>query len=99
MGKMKELYEKVAADSSLQSKFAEIMKDAEKADKEEKEKKLLAFAKEAGYVLSIEEVIDFLEKLKSKETGELTDTELDMVAGGKTFTFGSGGPSRGNHFL
>jgi predicted ribosomally synthesized peptide with nif11-like leader len=97
MGKMKELYEKVAADSSLQSKFAEIMKDAEKADKKETEKKLLAFAMEAGYVLTIEEVADFFQKLEGKEEGELSDSELDMVAGGKTSNLPDPDKYKGGH--
>jgi predicted ribosomally synthesized peptide with nif11-like leader len=82
MEKMKELYEKVAADSELQAKFSQIMYEAEKAGQESTESKLVAFAKEAGYDVSISEMKDFF--LSISETNDtLSDSELDMVAGGK----------------
>jgi predicted ribosomally synthesized peptide with nif11-like leader len=65
MDKMKELYEKVAKDSDLQQKFAEIMKDAENAGKEETGKKLVAFAKEQGFDLTVDEIRDFFSKLEN----------------------------------
>ena len=99
MEKMKELYQKVLNDPTLQAKFNTIMKEAEKADREETEKKLLAFANAAGYDLTIEDAAVFFSAPESTAEGELSDAEMDMVAGGKTFTLGSGGPSRGNHFL
>lgn len=78
MSNMKELYEKVAADSALQAKFNEIMSAAEKDGKESTEAKLIAFAKEAGYAVTADEMKAYLER-----QGELTDSELDLVAGGK----------------
>jgi predicted ribosomally synthesized peptide with nif11-like leader len=83
MEKMKELYQKVAADADLQSKFTTIIQDAEKAGAEETEKKLLAFAKEAGYDIGISEMQGFFRDLAQQENNELSETELDMVAGGK----------------
>ena len=84
MSKMQELFEKVSKDNALQEKFSAIMKDAEKAGKEETEAKLTAFAKEVGYVVSVEEMQTFFKELAEKGKDELSDSELDMVAGGKT---------------
>lgn len=84
MEKMKELYEKVAKDNALQTKFAEIMKDAEKTDEAATEGKLAAFAKEAGYEIGLDEMRTFFKELSEKERGQLADYELDMVAGGKS---------------
>jgi predicted ribosomally synthesized peptide with nif11-like leader len=82
MEKMKELYGKVAKDSELQAKFSQIMYEAEKAGQESTESKLVAFAKEAGYDVSISEMKDFF--LSISETNDtLSDSELDLVAGGK----------------
>jgi len=82
MSQMKELYAKVAADSALQAKFSEIMKNAEAAGKEATEEKLVAFAKDAGYDVSIEEAKAFFNE-QGKSSGELDDADLEMVAGGK----------------
>ena len=86
MGKMKQLYEKVGEDSTLQEKFNEILEAAQKAGPEETEKKLVAFAKEAGYEVSLDEMKDFFKELAENDKGELSDAELDMVAGGKSLT-------------
>ena len=86
MSKMKELYEKVAADSELQAKFAEITKNAEAAGEEATKEKLTAFAKEAGYDVTIEELQAFFKELTESKEGELSDSELDHVAGGKTLS-------------
>ena len=79
MYKIKELYQKVAADNVLLEKFQAILKDAEAAGKKATEEKLIAFAKEAGYDVTIEEVQAF----SAQSKGELNDDELDVVAGGK----------------
>lgn len=78
MSKINELYEIVAADSALQTKFKEIMSSAEKDGIEATEAKLAAFAKEAGYEVTADEMKAYIER-----QGELTDSELDAVAGGK----------------
>jgi predicted ribosomally synthesized peptide with nif11-like leader len=80
MSKMKELYEKVAADSTLQDKFAAIMGGAEEAGKEATEEKLTAFARDAGYDVTLDEMRQFFKEL---EEAELSEADLDMVAGGK----------------
>ncbi len=84
MSKMNELYEKVAGDNKLQVKFSEIMKDADTAGEEATKEKLIAFAKEAGYDVTIEEVQAFFKELTESKEGELSDSELDHVAGGKS---------------
>jgi hypothetical protein len=85
MDKMKELYAKVAEDSILQAQFAEIMKDAAEAGEVTKEK-LTAFAKEAGYDVSLEEAQEYFKPLvlTGQNEAALSDAELDMVAGGKS---------------
>ena len=83
MNKMKELYEEVAKDSPLQAKFNAIIRDSEKAGKAATEEKLIAFAKEAGYEISLVEMWAFFKELAEKGSGQLSDAELDMVAGGK----------------
>ena len=84
MDVMKELYEKVAKDDKLQAKFNEILKDMEKEGTEEQMKKLQSFAKEAGYEVTPEEIRVFFKNLAENQSGPLSDTELDMVAGGKS---------------
>ncbi len=83
MEKMKELYEKVAKDSALQARFNTIMSDAEKAGESATGEKLKAFAKEVGFEVDLDEMKAFFRELTAKGKGELTDSDLDMVAGGK----------------
>jgi predicted ribosomally synthesized peptide with nif11-like leader len=83
MEKIKELYEKVAKDSALQAKFAEIMKESAEAA-EATRQKLNAFAKEAGYDVTLEDMLAFFKDLAEKKEGVLSDMELDAVAGGKS---------------
>lgn len=80
---MKELYEKVAANSTLQENFAVIMKGAEEAGEEATNANLVAFAKEAGYEVTLEEMRKFFKEMAESKESELSDVELDMVAGGK----------------
>ena len=84
MEKMKKLYEKVAKDSTLRTKFEEIMKNAVDAGPEKTGEELTAFAKGAGYEVSIEEIRDFFQSLTEQKESDLSDAELDAVAGGKT---------------
>ena len=84
MSNMKELYEKVAGDNKLQVKFSEIMKDADTAGEEATKEKLIAFAKEAGYDVTAMEMQEFFKELAESKKGELSDVELDQVAGGKS---------------
>jgi len=83
MNNMKDLYEKVAGDIDLQNKFSEIMKNNDKGKLEETRKNLQDFAKEAGYTGTFEEVEKFFSDLLEQQKGELSESELDVVAGGK----------------
>ena len=84
MSKMQELYKKVAGDITLQEKFNQILSEAEAAVKEATEAKLLSFAREAGHEVSLEEMRIFFEGMATQAGGELSDAELDQVAGGKS---------------
>lgn len=84
MSGMKALYEKVAGNSVLQARFGQILIQSEQAGKEATEEKLAAFAKEQGFDLSLSEMTEFFQSLSNKEQGELSDLELDLVAGGKS---------------
>lgn len=84
MEKMQELYELVSKDGILKAKFMGIMNNAEKAGQEETKEKLNDFAREAGFDVTADEMISFFKKQSEKSDGELSDEELDMVAGGKT---------------
>ena len=57
MEKMQKLYEKVANDGNLKTKFTEIMGGEEKAGREEPLVKLIAFAKEAGFDVTADHLI------------------------------------------
>lgn len=83
MDKMKELYKKVASDSKLQEKISQILNNAEKVDAEITEEKLKNFAKEAGYEVEVADMQQFIKENILEKQGELSDTELDAVAGGK----------------
>lgn len=83
MDKMNELYEKVSADGALQAKFNAILSEAEKAGEAATGERLIEFAKEAGYEVSLDEMRDFFRRLAEAQEGELSDAELDAVAGGK----------------
>jgi predicted ribosomally synthesized peptide with nif11-like leader len=83
MSQAKELYIKVSNDTALQEEFTEIMKSAEEAGEEATKEKLIAFVKDAGYDITIEEMQAFFKDLAEHGKDELSDAELDMVAGGK----------------
>ena len=84
MDNMKSLYEKVSADNGLQQEFAGILREAEKAGKEATEARFQAFARSAGFEITIEEMSKFFLEKSQETNGELSEAELDMVAGGKT---------------
>ena len=86
MSKMKELYLKVVADENLQQKVNKIF-EAAGEDADIAGKKLVEFAKEQGYDLTVEEIGEFFQTMSEASDGKLSDAELDAVAGGK----GSGG--------
>lgn len=83
MEKMRKLFEKVAVNQYLQAKFAAIINEAEEA-RAETRRKLIAFAKDAGYEVTAEEMQEYFRTLMGQPEGSLTDMELDMVSGGKS---------------
>lgn len=84
MDTMQKMYEKVANDGNLKTQFAEIMSGSEQAGREETLAKLVDFAKETGYDVTATEIESFFKEQSEKKDGELSDLELDMVAGGKS---------------
>lgn len=83
MSQMKELYDKVSKDTALQLKFNQILAEAEETGKDAAAEKLLTFAQEAGFSVNVNEMMEFFQTLQEQPEGELSDLELDMVAGGK----------------
>lgn len=83
MSAMNGLYSKVAGDPILQQKFIQIMAEAEQAGQAATEEKLLIFARGAGFEVSIQEMQAFFQGMTAQTEGELSDAELDQVAGGK----------------
>jgi predicted ribosomally synthesized peptide with nif11-like leader len=83
MDNMKKLYEKVAADNALREKFNKIIASAEQAGAEQTMEELIALAKQAEFEVTAEEIATFFTAMTEKSEGELTDSELDAVAGGK----------------
>ncbi|MDD2189268.1 MAG: Nif11-like leader peptide family RiPP precursor [Eubacteriales bacterium] len=80
---LKALYEKVSKDTELQKKFIEIMVSSSEENSETTRDKLIKFAQDAGYDVSVNEIQEFLKDMATEKEGELNLAELDMVAGGK----------------
>ncbi|MEL7656601.1 MAG: Nif11-like leader peptide family RiPP precursor [Bacillota bacterium] len=91
MSKMNELYAKVAADSALQEKYYKIVEEA--GDEAALGEKLVAFAKEQGFDITISDVEEFFKSLAEPANGQLSEEELDSVAGGKGIGYGGGLPN------
>ena len=80
--------EKVAADEQLQSQLAEVLESAEDAEGADREA-AAGLAKEHGFDFTSEELWAEIQKRQAEfqqrqEAGELTDEELEAVAGGTT---------------
>lgn len=84
MSQMKELYEKVSKDNRLLTQFVQILTDSKEDGQEKTEEKLIAFAKDAGFEIALAEMQEFFSGLSEQSQGELSEAELDMVAGGKS---------------
>ena len=59
MSQMKELYEKVAASEELRTQFSSILQAAKEVGEEETSNKLIQFAKDQGFSITIPEFKDF----------------------------------------
>lgn len=90
MSAMKDLYLKVAADAVLQEKVSKIFEVAGE-DSNVAGAKLVEFAKEEGYDVTIEEITEFFTSLSEISDKPLNDEDLEAVAGGKA-PGGGGGP-------
>lgn len=78
--KMNELYDLVMGSPELQKRFVEICAEQEAESPEAVQAALVAFIAELGFIVTAEEVSAFFEGLQ--KGGELSESELDMVAGG-----------------
>ena len=83
MAKMNELYTKVANDTGLQQKLSAILKGEAAAGEAGTQEKLLAFAADAGFAVTVEEMQAFFRDGAETSMRDLSQNELDMVAGGK----------------
>jgi predicted ribosomally synthesized peptide with nif11-like leader len=81
MSAMNDLYLKVSKDAGALEKFSKIVAETG-ADQAAQGKRLVEFAKELGYDITVEEIAEFFEAQAAKSS-ELDDAELDAVAGGK----------------
>ena len=84
MSQMKDLYEKVSKDTLLLMQFGQILGDSKQDGLDKTEEKLIAFAKDAGFEITLAEMQEFFSGLSEQSQGELSEVELDIVAGGKS---------------
>ena len=87
MSKMNELYAKVATDSALQEKFGKIVEEG--GDEAAVGEKLITFAKDQGYDVTLSDIEEFFKSLAEPTNGQLSEEEMEAVAGGKS-PFGGG---------
>ncbi|MEL7655492.1 MAG: Nif11-like leader peptide family RiPP precursor [Bacillota bacterium] len=82
MSQMKQLYNKVAHDNVLQLKFVKIIENHDHMSNSAIGDRLVEFAKDAGFQVTKEEIKGFFTEL-TEQQNELSDADLEMVAGGK----------------
>ncbi len=83
MSKMQELYDKVTQDRDLQAKISEVIKNAQKDGEANVNDELIRFVNSIGYDITLDEMVEFFRVIAEDTDGELSEAELDMVAGGK----------------
>ena len=76
--------DKVARDVTLQMEFVKIIENPDLLSEAEIGRKQVVFAKELGFNVTKEEIDEFFKDLLEQTSGELSEDELDMVAGGKS---------------
>jgi len=88
MSKFKEFYDKINSDAEIGAEFKKVLEEQKIAPgtpfekfNEENLNALIPFAKKAGFDFTLDEVKAFLKS--NTEGGELSDDELEAVAGGK----------------
>jgi len=74
MSNMNELYKKVAADAGLQEKANKILETAA-SDPDALGKKLVEFAKEQGYDVTVEEIHEFFKPTD----GQLSEEDVKQI--------------------
>jgi predicted ribosomally synthesized peptide with nif11-like leader len=82
MEEMKTFYEKVSKSPMLREKLVWIANEATVAGRKKTKERLIDFVKDAGFDITIEDMRDFFADLAEKKNAELTDAELETVAGG-----------------
>ncbi|MDR2559925.1 MAG: Nif11-like leader peptide family RiPP precursor [Oscillospiraceae bacterium] len=97
MSKFTEFYAKLQSDEAIKSAFIKAAKDNGVKEgtpftdlSDGQLNALIPAAKDAGFDFTLVELKDYLSK---KKAGELSDDELEAVAGGTTIKFESGDPS------
>lgn len=88
MSQMKELFLKVSQSTELQAKLQGIMKDAEAAGGQVTGEQMIEFAKSAGFEISLEDMKNYFQSFSARTEGELSDKDLDLVAGGELNNIG-----------
>ena len=83
MAAFQDFITKVSTDKELEAKFKALIQDTTVEDKKQA---LLEFAKEIGIELTIADVEEYVKA--NTEEGELSDEQLDVVAGGTGFWTG-----------
>lgn len=84
MNSIQELYDKIAKDPALQAEFTNILEQGEEEVQEILMDRILSFGKALGYEGTAKEVKEFFAQLANTGEGELSDAQLDQVAGGKS---------------
>ena len=78
---MKELFLKIEADTDLQDTFKKIMEEAAH-DVNVAGKRIAQFAKEQGFDVTVEEILESFNSDAAAFGSQISDEEIDSVAGG-----------------
>jgi predicted ribosomally synthesized peptide with nif11-like leader len=87
MSKIHDFFEKVGENQELQTKLIKIISDAEQAGETEIGTKIIDFASEAGFDITIDELREYFKEMAGSEDGSLSDSELNMISGGSFIDF------------
>lgn len=84
-----EFYQKIASEEEMKTELSELFQPYEGKTLDEAEREtlveqiLLPYAKQKGFLFTLEELKQYeIELTERKENGELSDEELEAVAGG-----------------
>ena len=79
MSQVQEFFNKVESDSIVTEEYKTLLLSCKELSKDEAIQKVIGFAQEKGYTFSVEDIESFA---KAKESDELSEEDLDAVAGG-----------------